>query len=100
MFAKRPLLRLPLTGNHKCLCRQWCDERLTWTKERNDIVFTDESRFCLQHHDVRIRVWRHRGERLLNCSCSRYHDLEWYWISLPHPSSTHCRYTEQPVRYL
>ncbi|GFU88100.1 transposable element Tcb1 transposase [Trichonephila clavipes] len=29
---------------------------------------TDELRICLQHHDVRIRVWRHRGERMLN-SC-------------------------------
>ncbi|UYV70919.1 hypothetical protein LAZ67_8001107 [Cordylochernes scorpioides] len=33
-----------------------------------DIIFTDESRFSLHYHDVRIRVWRHRGERRLN-SC-------------------------------
>ncbi|GFV47787.1 transposable element Tc3 transposase [Trichonephila clavipes] len=32
----------------------------------NEVVFTDESRICLQHHDGRIRVWRHRGERMLN----------------------------------
>ncbi|GFY33305.1 transposable element Tcb1 transposase [Trichonephila clavipes] len=37
-----------------------------WTAELNEVVFTDESRFCLQHHDGRIRVWRHRGERMLN----------------------------------
>ncbi|GFW62920.1 transposable element Tcb1 transposase [Trichonephila clavipes] len=66
MSARRPLLHLPLTGNHRRLHRQWCNERLTWTTEW-DIVFTDESRFCLQHHDGRIRVWRHHGERLLNC---------------------------------
>ncbi|GFU51545.1 transposable element Tcb1 transposase [Trichonephila clavipes] len=24
------------------------------------------TRICLQHHDGRIRVWRHRGERMLN----------------------------------
>ncbi|GFT78986.1 transposable element Tcb1 transposase [Trichonephila clavipes] len=36
--------------------------------EWNEVVFTDESRVCLQHHDGRIRVWRHRGERMLN-SC-------------------------------
>ncbi|GFV59228.1 transposable element Tcb1 transposase [Trichonephila clavipes] len=34
--------------------------------EGNEVVFTDESRICLQHHDGRIRVWRHRGERILN----------------------------------
>ncbi|GFS71546.1 transposable element Tcb1 transposase [Trichonephila clavipes] len=33
-----------------------------------EVVFTDESRICLQHHDGRIRVGRHRGERMLN-SC-------------------------------
>ncbi|UYV84666.1 hypothetical protein LAZ67_X003040 [Cordylochernes scorpioides] len=68
LFARRPLLRLPLTQYHSCLCRQWCDERSMWTAECNEIVFTDESRFCLQHHGGRILVWRHRGERILN-SC-------------------------------
>ncbi|GFX86271.1 transposable element Tcb1 transposase [Trichonephila clavipes] len=36
--------------------------------EWNEVVFTDESRICLQHHGGRIRVWRHRGDRVLN-SC-------------------------------
>ncbi|GFT29738.1 hypothetical protein TNCV_4891441 [Trichonephila clavipes] len=39
-----------------------------WGAEWNEVVFTDESRICLQQHDGRIRVWRHRGERMLN-SC-------------------------------
>ncbi|GFV73375.1 transposable element Tcb1 transposase [Trichonephila clavipes] len=39
-----------------------------WVAEWNEVVFTDESRIYLQHHDGRIRVWRHRGERMLN-SC-------------------------------
>ena len=68
LSARRPLFRLHLTQNHKRLRRQLCDERRVWTAEWNEIVFTDESRFCLQHHDGRIRVWRHRGERMLN-SC-------------------------------
>ncbi|GFU52115.1 transposable element Tcb1 transposase [Trichonephila clavipes] len=40
--------------------------------EWNEVVFADESRICLQHHDVRLRVWRHRGERMLN-SCIMHH---------------------------
>ncbi|UYV72348.1 hypothetical protein LAZ67_9002722 [Cordylochernes scorpioides] len=59
LSARRPLLRLPLTQNNRRLRRQWYDERR---------MSTAESRFCLQHHDDRIRVWRHRGERMLN-SC-------------------------------
>ncbi|UYV78741.1 hypothetical protein LAZ67_16002621 [Cordylochernes scorpioides] len=71
LSARRPLLRLHLTQNHRRLHRQWCDERRMWTAEWNEIVFTDESRFCLQHHDSRILVWIHRGERKLN-SCGMH----------------------------
>ncbi|GFV54829.1 transposable element Tcb1 transposase [Trichonephila clavipes] len=56
LSARRPLLGLPLTQNHKRLRRQWCDERRTWEAEWDEIVFTDESRICLQLHDGRIRV--------------------------------------------
>ncbi|GFT95049.1 transposable element Tcb1 transposase [Trichonephila clavipes] len=45
-----------------------------WAAESNEIVFTDESLICLQHHDDRIRVWRHRGERVLN-SCVMHHHI-------------------------
>ncbi|GFS81304.1 transposable element Tcb1 transposase [Trichonephila clavipes] len=68
LYARRPLLGLPLTQNHRRLRHQWCDERRMWVAEWNEVVFTDESRICLQHHDGRIRVWRHRVERMLN-SC-------------------------------
>ncbi|UYV74262.1 hypothetical protein LAZ67_11002704 [Cordylochernes scorpioides] len=73
LSARRTLLRLPLTQNHRRFRRQWCDERRMWTAEWNEIVFTDESRFCLQHHDGRIRIWRHRGETILNSSVMQRH---------------------------
>ncbi|GFT32472.1 transposable element Tcb1 transposase [Trichonephila clavipes] len=65
LSERRPLLGLALTWNHRRLHRQWYDERRMWAAEWNGGVFTDESRICLQHHDGRIRVWRHRGERML-----------------------------------
>ncbi|GFU32761.1 transposable element Tc3 transposase [Trichonephila clavipes] len=68
LSARRPLLGLPLAQNHRRLRRHWCDERRMWVAEWNEVVFTDESRICLQHHDGRIRVLRLRGERMLN-SC-------------------------------
>ncbi|GFS49078.1 transposable element Tcb1 transposase [Trichonephila clavipes] len=71
LSARRPLLGLPLTQNNRRLHSQWCDERRMWAAEWNEVVFTDESRICLQHHNGRIRVWRHRGERMLN-SCVMY----------------------------
>ncbi|GFW24560.1 transposable element Tcb1 transposase [Trichonephila clavipes] len=73
LSARRPLLGLPLTQNHRRLHRQWCDERRMWVAEWNKVVFTDESRICLQHHDGRIRVWRHHGERMLNSTVMHRH---------------------------
>ncbi|UYV64190.1 hypothetical protein LAZ67_2007005 [Cordylochernes scorpioides] len=32
---------------------------LSQQQEWRDVMFTDESRFCLQHHDGHIRVWRY-----------------------------------------
>ncbi|GFW39927.1 transposable element Tcb1 transposase [Trichonephila clavipes] len=60
------IVRLPLTGNQRCLRCQWCDVQRRWRTEWNDIVFTDESYFCLQNHDGSIRVQRHRDKRLIN----------------------------------
>ncbi|GFV55223.1 transposable element Tcb1 transposase [Trichonephila clavipes] len=75
LSARRPLLGLPLTQNHRRLRRQWCDERRMWAAEWNEVVFTDESRICLQHHDGRNRVWRHHGNRMLNsCVMHRHTD--------------------------
>ncbi|GFW40744.1 transposable element Tcb1 transposase [Trichonephila clavipes] len=73
--ARRPLLGLHLTYNHRRLRHQWCDERSIWAAEWNEVVFTDGSHICLQHHNCRIGVWRHRGERMLNtCVVHRHTD--------------------------
>ncbi|GFX40883.1 transposable element Tcb1 transposase [Trichonephila clavipes] len=71
LSARRPLLGLRLTQNHRRLRHQWCDERRMWVAEWSEVVFTDESRICLLHHDGRIRAWKHRGERMLK-SCVMY----------------------------
>ncbi|GFT40340.1 transposable element Tcb1 transposase [Trichonephila clavipes] len=66
LSTRCPLLGLSLTQNNRRLCLQWCDERRMWAEEWNEVVLSDESRIYLQHHYGRIRVWRHRGERMLN----------------------------------
>ncbi|GFS60170.1 transposable element Tcb1 transposase [Trichonephila clavipes] len=81
LSSKRPLLGLPLMQNHRRLHRQWCNERSRWVTEWKEVVFTDESRICLQHHDGWLRVWRHRGERMLNRLCTAtlvLHRVLWY----------------------
>ncbi|GFY36920.1 transposable element Tcb1 transposase [Trichonephila clavipes] len=77
LSARHPLLGLSLTQNHRRLRRQKCDERRMWEAEWNEVVLTDESRICLQHHDGRIRVRIHHGERMLNsCVMHRHIGLE------------------------
>ncbi|GFU92881.1 transposable element Tcb1 transposase [Trichonephila clavipes] len=56
LSARRSLLGLPLTQNHRRIRHQWCDERRMWAAEWNKVVFIDESRICLQLHDGRIQV--------------------------------------------
>ena len=53
-------------------CLECCVQRLTWIHERHDVVFSDELRLCLLHHDSRIPVRWHRGERMLE-KCIRHH---------------------------
>ncbi|GFU96786.1 transposable element Tcb1 transposase [Trichonephila clavipes] len=107
LYVRRPLLGIPLTQNHRRLRRQWCDEKRMWVAEWNEVVFNDESRICPQHHDDRIRVWRHSGEdaeRLRyappHWSCTEYYGMGRYRISLSHSSSTHCWYFKQSALHL
>ena len=63
MRSYRPFCCLPLTPRHRASRLEWCRERVNWRQEWQQIVFTDESRFCLWANDGRRRVRRFRGER-------------------------------------
>ncbi|GFW39097.1 transposable element Tcb1 transposase [Trichonephila clavipes] len=43
LSARRPLLGLPMTQNHRRPRRQWCNERRMWVAQWNEVVFTDAS---------------------------------------------------------
>ncbi|GFW65837.1 transposable element Tcb1 transposase [Trichonephila clavipes] len=63
-----------------------------WAAEWNEVVFTDESRICRQHHDGWIRVWRHRRERMLNSCVMHRHTgpapAIMVWGGIGYPSRT------------
>lgn len=63
LHSYRPTRCLPLTAAHKRARLEWCRVRRNWTEEWDQIIFSDESRFCLWRNDGRIRVRRFRGER-------------------------------------
>ena len=72
--SRRPLIRIPLGPVHRQARLNWCRARQNWgIDEWGEIVFSDESRFCLDFHDGRIRVRRLPTERFLE-ACILEHD--------------------------
>nr|KAG5690076.1 hypothetical protein BaRGS_016384 [Batillaria attramentaria] len=58
-----------LTVRHRQARLQWAQGHLNWNNVRwQNVLFSDESRFCIDHADGRVRVWRRRGDRYAdNC---------------------------------
>ncbi|GFV20845.1 transposable element Tcb2 transposase [Trichonephila clavipes] len=54
---------IPLTQNHRHLRLQWANVHRSWRADWQQVLFSDESRFNLWHHDGRIRVRHYAGER-------------------------------------
>ena len=56
---RRPAIRVLLTRYHMQMRLAWARDHFTWTQ--NDwapVLFSDESRFCVDFTDRRARVWR------------------------------------------
>ena len=62
-----------LTACHRSAHLQWAQWHFSWGQQYwARVLFYDESRFNLSHHDSRIRVFRRRGERFAdNCLIER-----------------------------
>lgn len=64
LYARRPMVVLPLTDHHKRARLAWANDHLHWGDfEWGRVLFTDESRFTLQPDNRRVRIWRERGTR-------------------------------------
>ena len=69
LAARRPFIGPILTPRHRLQRLTWAQEHVGWTATRwRTVLFTDESRFCLDRADGRLRVWCRQGERMAaNC---------------------------------
>jgi transposase len=66
--TRRPFRGPLLTPRHRQQCLAWVKTHLQWTRQRwQEVLFSDESRFCISNADGRIRVWRRQNERLAAC---------------------------------
>jgi transposase len=67
--ARRPANGPQLTRQHRVGRLHFGREHQNWgIEEWGQILFTDESRFCLKSPDGRQRIWRRRGERFAQCN--------------------------------
>ncbi|GFR59450.1 transposable element Tcb1 transposase [Elysia marginata] len=72
--ARRPYIGPILIQRHRRQRTLWAQEHAVWDRiQWRNVVFSDESRFCIDHADGRVRVWRRSGERY-QADCVREHD--------------------------
>ncbi|GFW23463.1 transposable element Tcb1 transposase [Trichonephila clavipes] len=62
LYARRPVLCVPLTRQHRTARLQWCREHHNWTEQDwTCVLFSDESRFSLSSDCRRQLIWRESG---------------------------------------
>ena len=66
---RRPYVRKVFTARHGDARLKWAQRHFRWGRQQwVRVLFSDESRFNVSHHDRRIRGFRRRGERFAdNC---------------------------------
>ncbi|GFX14621.1 transposable element Tcb2 transposase [Trichonephila clavipes] len=62
LYARRPVVCVPLTRQHRTARLQWCREHHNWTEQDWPcVLFSDESRFSLSSDCRRQLIWCERG---------------------------------------
>ncbi|GFX04005.1 transposable element Tcb2 transposase [Trichonephila clavipes] len=62
LYARRPVVSVPLTRQHRTARLQWCREHHNWTEQKwACVLFSDESRFSLSSDCRRQLIWRESG---------------------------------------
>ncbi|GFV39999.1 transposable element Tcb2 transposase [Trichonephila clavipes] len=62
MHARRPVVCVPLTRQHRTARLRWCREHHNWTEQDwACVLFSDESRFSLSSDCRRQLIWRESG---------------------------------------
>ncbi|GFU06583.1 transposable element Tcb2 transposase [Trichonephila clavipes] len=62
LYARRTVVCVPLTRQHRTARWQWCREHHNWTEQDwACVLFSDESRFSLSSDCRRQLIWRESG---------------------------------------
>ncbi|UYV83336.1 hypothetical protein LAZ67_23000615 [Cordylochernes scorpioides] len=64
LYARRPIICVPLTPPKKRARKLWCRQHVAWNPDEwRRVIITDESRFSLNSDSCRVFVWREVGTR-------------------------------------
>ena len=64
LFSRRPYRGAILTRRHRQARLNWAIAHRNWRRRHwANILFSDECRFCIDHNDGSVRVWRRDGQR-------------------------------------
>ena len=63
LFCHRPFRGQKLTPQHQQRRLNWAVAHRNWVGEWDDVLFSDECRFCIDNVNNGDRVWRQRGQR-------------------------------------
>ncbi|GFU80685.1 HTH_Tnp_Tc3_2 domain-containing protein [Trichonephila clavipes] len=59
LYARRPVVRVPLNGRQRRNRLCWAREHVSWTQQQwASVLFTDESRFTMESDSGRLLIWR------------------------------------------
>ncbi|GFX21523.1 transposable element Tcb1 transposase [Trichonephila clavipes] len=93
MHARVPRVCVPLSVQSRGARLKWCREHRNLTvSDWGNVMFTDESRFALEPHDKRIRIWRKQGTRNQPQNINEHRGrsiMVWAGISLGYRTDLH-----------
>ncbi|GFW90665.1 transposable element Tcb1 transposase [Trichonephila clavipes] len=100
LYARRPVVCLPLTRQHRTARLQWCREHHNWTEQDwACVLFSDETRFSLSSDCRRRLIWRewyclssrkYTGKQPI--SDKQYHGVGRHHDQWPHAPSCGCEW--------
>ncbi|GFW23247.1 HTH_Tnp_Tc3_2 domain-containing protein [Trichonephila clavipes] len=97
LYARRPVVCVPLTRQHRTARLQWCREYHNWTEQDwACVLFSDESRFSLSSDCRRQLIWRESGTAYHPgkgpISDMQYHGVDRHHDQWPHAPTCGCEW--------
>ncbi|GFW48921.1 transposable element Tc1 transposase [Trichonephila clavipes] len=87
LYARRPVVCVPLTRQHRTARSQWCREHHNWTEQDwACVLFSDESRFNLSSDCRHQLIWRGSGsayrQKISRKRTDIRHAVSWCWAGI------------------